>query len=46
MNVAKRYPIFLQMATFTRAWEQFALDDEALKALENEILLHPNAGKV
>ena len=37
MNVAKRYPIFLQMATFTKAWEQFALDDEALKALKGEL---------
>jgi DNA-binding transcriptional regulator YiaG len=46
MNVARRYPIFLQMATFTRAWEHFGLNDEALKVLEDEILLNPNAGKV
>jgi hypothetical protein len=46
MNVAERYPIFLQMATFTKAWEHHALGDEALKALEDEILLNPNAGKV
>jgi len=46
MNVAERYPIFLQMATFTKAWEHYALADEALKALEDEILLNPNAGKV
>jgi hypothetical protein len=46
MNVAERYPIFLQMATFTKAWEYHALADEALKALEDEILLNPNAGKV
>ncbi len=46
MNAARRYPIFLQMATFTKAWEQNGLADEALKALEDEILLHPSAGKV
>ena len=39
MNVAERYPIFLQMATFTKAWEHHSLADEALKALEDEILL-------
>jgi hypothetical protein len=32
MNVAERCPIFLQMATFTKAWEHHALGDEALKA--------------
>ena len=46
MNVAGRYPIFLQMATFTKAWEHYGLADEALKALEDEILLNPSAGKV
>jgi hypothetical protein len=46
VNVARRYPIFLQMATFTKAWEHYALTDEALKALEDEILLNPNVGKV
>ena len=46
MNVARRYPIFLQMATFTKAWEDYGLADEALKTLEDEILLNPNAGKV
>ncbi len=45
-NVAKRYPIFLQMASFTKAWERYSLADEALEALEDEILLNPNAGKV
>jgi hypothetical protein len=46
MNVAERYPIFLQMATFTNAWERHSLGDEALRALEDEILLYPNVGKV
>jgi hypothetical protein len=46
MNVAKRYPIFLQMATFANAWEHYSLTDEDLKALEDEILLNPSAGKV
>jgi hypothetical protein len=46
MDVAERYPIFLQMATFTKAWEHHALSDEAVKALEDEILLNPIAGKV
>lgn len=46
MNVAERYPSFLQMATFTRAWENHALTDDDLKALEDEILLNPIAGKV
>jgi hypothetical protein len=41
MNVAERYPIFLQMATFTEAWEHHSLADDALKALEDEILLNP-----
>jgi len=46
MNVAERYPIFLQMATFTKAWEHHSLADEALRVLEDEILLNPNVGKV
>ncbi len=46
MNAARKYPIFLQMATFAKAWEQNGLADEALKALEDEILLNPSAGKV
>jgi hypothetical protein len=46
MNVAERYPSFLQMATFTKAWEYHALTDDDLKALEDEILLNPIAGKV
>jgi hypothetical protein len=46
MNVAGRYPIFLQMATFTKAWEHHGLSDEALRALEDEILLNPIAGNV
>jgi len=29
-----------------KAWEHHALSDEALKTLEDEILLNPNAGKV
>jgi hypothetical protein len=46
MNVAELYPCFLQMATFTKAWEYHALTDDDLKALEDEILLNPIAGKV
>jgi hypothetical protein len=42
MNVAKRYPIFLQMATFTNAWERYALADDALRELEEEIKGRPN----
>jgi hypothetical protein len=46
MSVARRYPIFLQMASFTKAWEHHGLADEALRALEDEILLNPIAGKM
>jgi hypothetical protein len=46
VNVAKQYPIFVQMATFTKAWGNHGLADEALKALEDEILLNPSVGKV
>ena len=46
MNVAELYPCFLQMATFTKAWEYHALTDDDLNALEDEILLNPIAGKV
>lgn len=46
MNVAERYPSFLQMATFTKAWEYRALTDDDLKALEEEIPVNPIAGKV
>jgi len=46
MDVAERCPIFVQMATFTKAWDHHSLADDALAALEDEILLNPNAGKV
>jgi hypothetical protein len=46
MSVARRYPIFLQMTSFTRAWEHHGLADEAPRALEDEILLNPIAGKI
>ena len=46
MNVARRYPIFLPMASFTKAWEHHGLADHARKALEDEILLKPHVGKV
>lgn len=46
MSVAKRYPTFVQMATFAQAWERYSLTDGDLKALEDEILLNPSAGKV
>ena len=38
MDVAERYPIFVQMATFTKAWDHHSLADDALAALEDEIL--------
>jgi hypothetical protein len=34
------------MATFTKAWETHGLTDDSLRALEDEILLNPSAGKV
>ena len=46
MDVAERYPVFVQMATFTKAWDHHSLADDALAALEDEILLNPNAGKL
>ena len=46
MDVAERHPIFVQMATFTKAWDHHSLADDVLAALEDEILLNPNSGKV